>query len=284
MHLQTARKSAVNRTRMQGDPASRSRCGDRRPDRSASRLLIALCSAIATTAVGCVDPDVRFIAFGDSATAGATAPAYPELLRLRLGEAEGTFINEGDDGENSEEGVERLDDLFSGGVFSRAPYPNAKALLYWEGGIDIVEFIRRHDPLFILCPDDVNFPFTGALNAALDATQANIEDAIQLGRDAELTVFVATYFAIPETIIRCDALLLNVILPAQAKCSNVYVEKLNDRIRAAAAHGAILVDVATKNAVMQADLANYVDCNHLSPQGNDIVAELFADAITASGI
>lgn len=238
-------------------------------------------SAIAAVAAGCTPPDpaVLYIAFGDSATAGATSPAYPELLRQRLGEDAGTVVNEGDDGENSGQGVERLEGLLSQGL-----YPNAKALLYWEGGNDVVEFIRTHDPFFLLCPDDVNYPFTTALNAALDATQANIEDAIQLGRDAGLTVFVATYFALPETIIECDALLLNVLLPAQARWSNVYVEMLNDRIRVAAAQGAILVDVAAKNAVLQADGANYADCNHLSTQGNDIVAGLFADAVTASGL
>ena len=58
----------------------------------------------------------------------------------------------------------------------------------------------------------------------------------------------------------------------------------DDRIRVAAAQGAILVDVAAKNAVLQADGANYADCNHLSTQGNDIVAGLFADAVTASGL
>ncbi len=246
------------------------------------RLLIVMGSAIAAIAAGCAlpDPTVLYIAFGDSATAGATSPAYPELLRQRLGEDVRTFVNEGDDGENSGQGVERLD-----GLLSQDLYPNAIALFYWEGGNDIVEFIRAHDPLFLLCPDDVNYPFTTALNAALDATQANIEDAIQLGRNAGLTVFVATYFALPETIIQCDALLLNVLLPAQTRWSNVYVEMLNDRIRsAAAAQGAILVDVAAKNAVIQADGANYADCNHLSTQGNDIVAGLFADAVTASGI
>ena len=59
----------------------------------------------------------------------------------------------------------------------------------------------------------------------------------------------------------------------------------NVQIRAAAiAQGAILVNVAAKNAVIQADEANYADCNHLSTQGNDIVAGLFADAVTASGL
>ena len=44
------------------------------------------------------------------------------------------------------------------------------------------------------------------------------------------------------------------------------------------------MDVEGKNAVIKADGANYADCNHLSTQGNDIVAGLFADAVTVSGI
>ena len=65
----------------------------------------------------------------------------------------------------------------------------------------------------------------------------------------------------------------------------MHAEKLNEQIGGAApAQGAILVNVDANNAVIQADEANYADCNHLSTQGNDIVAGLFADAVTASGI
>ncbi|GAG17174.1 unnamed protein product, partial [marine sediment metagenome] len=70
---------------------------------------------------------------------------------------------------------------------------------------------------------------------------------------------------------------------AQAVNANAYLGRLNERIReAVAARGAILVDVGAEDEVIRPDQANYFNCNHLSEQGNEIVAELFFDAITAT--
>ncbi len=243
------------------------------------RLLCAVAAIAGTIGlVGCEDllipdPAVVYLAFGDSATAGAVTPAYPELLRQRLAEDPTAFTNQGRSGETSDEGLERLQALLAGGVF-----PNARVLLYWQGGNDITDFVRDHDPVLLWSPDAADYPFTDALTQTLDSLQANIESAIAVGRQAGMTVYVATYFALPETLIACDALFLDLMLPQQARHANVYVTMLNARVvQAVANQNASLVDIAARNAELQADRANYFDCNHLSEQGNDIAAEAFAE-------
>jgi len=234
---------------------------------------------------GCVDirvPDhnVRFIAFGDSATAGPSTRDYPDILREHLGFEPEAFANEGSSGETSEEGLVRLDSLLADGI-----YPSAVALLYWEGGNDVTDFIEEHDRLLLFSPDDEDYPLAEELAQQLDATQANVESAITAGQDAGLEVFVATYYFVREEAQECDPLPLNLMLAWQAERSNTYVARLNERIRnAVAAQGAILVDVAMLDDVIRPDPQNYFNCNHLSEQGNEIVADLFVDEITASSV
>ena len=65
------------------------------------------------------------------------------------------------------------------------------------------------------------------------------------GRGAGLTVYVATYYLIPESFLPCERLLLDTMLPGQARNGNGYITLLNDRIRQAASRqSGILVDVA----------------------------------------
>lgn len=233
---------------------------------------------------GCVemrapDPAVRYIAFGNSTTKGPSTRDYPDILREMLGEPPETFANEGKGGETSEEGVIRLNDLLSDGIF-----PNAEVLFYWEGGNDITDFIEEHDPfLFFPSPSDPDYPFDDDLAEQLDETQANVESAIATAQNAGLVVYVSTSYFLRENIAECDALPLDIVLPSQAVNANAYLVRLNDRIRQAAAdRGAILVDVAAEDEVIRADPDNYFNCNHLSEQGNEIVAELFFNAITSA--
>jgi len=238
---------------------------------------------IALFGAGCVqirvpDPAIRYIAFGDSATADESAGGYPEMLRTLLGEPFEAFANEGKSGETSEEGLVRLELLLSDEI-----YPGAEVLLYWEGGNDITEFISQHDWFLLFSPDDPDYPITDELARQLSESQANIESAIAAAREAGLSVYVATYYFLRESIGECDALPFNLLLPPQAVNANAYVARLNEHIRAAAANqGAILVDVAAEDDLIRADPDNYVDCNHLSEQGNAIVADLFFNVITAS--
>lgn len=250
----------------------------------AACLAMSLVVATAPIGGGCVelrvsDPAVRFVAFGDSTTRGAADRDYPDILRELMGEASMRFSNEGRGGETSQAGLARLDS-----ILRNDSYPNAHVWFYWEGGNDIIEFIQAADPLLIHSPGDADYPFTDELGAQLAATQANIEAAIARLNDEGITEFVATYFPVLEGLGDCPPLPLSTLLPVQASHANDYVMRLNEHIRAAVANrGGVLVDVATVGDTLHADPENYADCNHLSVQGNTLVAEVFAAKLRASG-
>ena len=221
------------------------------------------------------DPRVRYIAFGDSTTDGPSERNYPDILREKLGLPTETFTNQGKSGETTEEGLQRMtnEQLF-------ATFPNAEFFLYWEGGNDISDFIKNHDPLLLLSPRDDVFPFTGTLTDVLDTAETNIELAIRNVQDAGLDVLITTYYPVAPEPIECGALLFDIILPQQAVRAQEYLDLLNARIRrAASTNGATLVDVAAIGIILQADINNYFDCNHLTIKGNDLVANLFFNVI-----
>ncbi len=221
------------------------------------------------------DPAVRYLPFGDSATAGPSERNYPDFLREFLGESEETFTNEGQSGETVSEGLDRLHLLIDNGI-----YPNAAVFLYWEGGNDIIDFIGRTDPFLLRSPEDADYPFETELNGELDRIQTTIETTLQTAQDEGMDVYVATYFALAPGVTECGALPFNIALPQQIERANAYTGRLNDRIRrAAAARGATLVDIASFNPTFQADPANFFNCNHLSAAGNEIVARLFLNSV-----
>ena len=262
------------------------RCGLRRGRGAANARRRIAAFALVTVSLlvtGCgrirlPDPTVRYIAFGDSATSGPSTRDYPDILRELLGEAPAAFANEGRGGESTPRGLARLEVLLAEGF-----YPNAEILFYWEGGNDVTEFIEAHDRFLLLSPDDPDYPFSADLVQDLDRVQANVESAITAGRRAGLEVYVATYYFLREEAAECEAFPLDFVLPFQAQAANAYLVRLNARLRTAAADsGATLVDVAAADDLLRPDRANYFDCNHLSEQGNAVVADLFFDAITAS--
>lgn len=228
---------------------------------------------------GCVDirtpdPAVMYVAFGDSTTRGPSSRDYPDILRETLGVPAEAFANEGLSGETSGEGVTRLK-----GLIDAVIYPNARVLLYWEGGKDLTEFIEDHDPFLLFSPAQQDYPFDQELVTRLDEVRANVEAAIFAGRQAGLRVYVATYFFLRQGLQFCDALPFNILLPGQAVNGNAYLVRLNEQLRAAVeSGGAVLVDVAVSETI-PTDAANYYNCSHLSAAGNEIVADLFADAI-----
>jgi hypothetical protein len=232
--------------------------------------------------IGCHDdaplipnPSVRYLAFGDSGTSGRSGRDYPEILSELLGQPPEAIANQGRGGERTGEGLDRLRQLLSLRI-----YPNAEALLYWEGGADIIGLIREVDDLLLFSPFAPDYPYTTQLVETLDSVQANIEAAITEGQMAGLTVYVATYFSLREATAQCDPLFPEVILPSQAHNANGYVSLLNERIRQAAMNtGAMVVDIALVDDLLQADDGNFLNCNHLSAKGNEIVAQLFAEAL-----
>lgn len=239
--------------------------------------LLSVAGCVEVRGIRFVTPNVRYIAFGDSSTAGPSSQDYPEILGSLLGVEPETIANEGSGGETTEEGLKRLQILLEGEI-----YPNAKVLLYWEGGSDIREFIKDHDPFLLASPDAPDFPLSNDLSLRLSQIQVNIESVIAAGRNAGLRVYVGTYFFLREDVGDCDALPIPIIQPSQASNANAYIVRLNERIRSAVTNQeAVLVDVAAIDETLRQDQANYFDCNHLSEQGNAIVADLFRQALSA---
>lgn len=232
---------------------------------------LAGCDALQTP-----DPNVVYIAFGDSSTAGPSPRNYVDFLPELLDEPPRAFINQGRGGEDVADGVDRLES-----ILDRELYVNATTLMYWQGGTDLIDFILARDPFLLRSPTDANYPFTAALEAELDRIQAGIESAVFAGRAAGLNVLVATYYPLPESSLDCAALFFTILTPAQSIRANAYVDLLNERIRLAALrNGARLVDVATLlGPTFRGDPRFYFDCNHLSAAGNDRVAQLFATVI-----
>jgi len=247
---------------------------------NAARLPLFLALACALATAGCAhfrrpDSHVHFIAFGDSSTAGADTPAYPEILAELLHEPRRAMVNQGQPGESAPRGLRRLR-----GLLLRTMYPNAEVLLYWQGGQDITEFIRRHDPLLLYAMNEPDLRVAPDLARLLDSTQANVESAIEAGQSNGLRVYVATYYGLCKHLRRCPAMPFRFILPQQALAANWYIARLNERIRLAASNrGATLVDIAAHAETIDAEPDNYVNCNHLSVRGNRIVARIFFDAI-----
>ncbi len=224
------------------------------------------------------DPDVHYIAFGSSTTDGPSNRDYWDILRERLGEDPIRFANEGNGGETTEDGLQRLQQ-----IIALDTYPNATTLLLWQGGNDIIDFIGETDSLLIFSPNSADYPFAGRLTELLDDTQANLEQQISAATAEGWEVYVATFFPIREQTNSCDPLPLNILLTPQAINANVYISRLNDRIRLAAENtGATLVDIESRSDEITASNENYFDCNHLSAAGNAIAADEFLKAFEMS--
>jgi lysophospholipase L1-like esterase len=224
------------------------------------------------------DPDVHYIAFGDSTTDGPSDRDYWDILRERLGEDPIRFANEGQGGESTEDGLQRLQS-----IIAFETYPNATTLLLWQGGNDIIQFIGETDSLLIFSPDSTDYPAAGRLTELLDDAQSNLEQQISAAQAAGWKVYVATLFPIRVQTSSCDPLPLNILLAPQAANANVYVRRLNDRIGLAAENtDATLVDIESRSDEINASGENYFDCNHLSAAGNAIAADEFLKAFEAN--
>ncbi len=228
----------------------------------------------------CVDlrvpnPNARFIAFGDSTTAGLARTQYHQHLSVLMNLPSDAIANEGKSGETASEGLERLTTILESGR-----YPSAKVLLYWQGGNDITDFVRSKDPFLLFAPDDSDYPFKASLAKELDRIQADVEAAIRKAKQHGLFVYASTYYPLLWEAFDCPAFPLDIVLPYQAHRANVYQDMLNERIRIAIfTEGATLVDLDSIRGVLLEDHDNYENCNHLSDTGNEIVAGVFYDAM-----
>ncbi|MFQ5591373.1 MAG: GDSL-type esterase/lipase family protein [Phycisphaerae bacterium] len=255
----------------------------RRTGGAAAAITCALLGATGCTGIKgfarAVNADVRFIAFGDSATAGPSERDYPDALREQLGEPAAVFVNEGRGGETTGEGLKRLRDLIQKGI-----YPNARFLLYWEGGNNVNHFIAEHDALLIASPGDEHYPLSHDLARELDKIEDDVRAAIEAARNAHLTVLVATYYLMSEDLDACEATPPGALTRDQARRANDYIRLLNRRLRTAASDaGAVLVDVESLDGLLRGERGNYYNCNHLAARGNEIVGGLFAERVQQTG-
>jgi hypothetical protein len=217
---------------------------------------------------------VRFIAFGDSTTNGPAKLSYPVILAAKMGVNPDVIINEGHGGEDTREGFLRMQHLLENRV-----YPNASALLYWQGGKDVMNFIQLHDPLLVFSPADPKYPHREAWKRELDEIQKRIEKNIRLARDNGLSVYIATYYPLQPNM-TCKPVMMRILSTAQAANANIYVANLNDRIRLAARNqNTVIVDVELQLKKYNSPTNIYFDSLHFNDHGNVIVADLFLKAI-----
>ena len=222
-------------------------------------------------AVGCIrpqEPNVLYIAFGDSSTG-----QYPDQLVGLLGIQLNEMAKEDKGGEPSGDGLDRLQELVDWNTF-----PNTEHFMYWQGGNDLLDWLEKHDPLLLFSPTSESYPFWSQLNTEFDRIQVNVEKAIQLSQDQGWQVYAATYMPL-QSGVECPTMPWNTLTSGQANRANEYLELLNQRIRLAIqSKGACLVDIGTDTDIPLRQ--NYLNCNHLNERGNLIVAERFLEVIT----
>jgi hypothetical protein len=246
-----------------------------------ARVVSLAAALLAVVVGGCTEIRVRdervtYVALGDSSTAGPSSRNYPDILIDLLDEPATSFANEGESNSTTARGIERIDEILEGDY-----YPNAEVWLYWLGGADITEFMLDVDPLLLVPPSAGDYPFDGSLQRRLDEIDGNLAEGVQRIQATGATVYMATLYLVREDVDECDPLPLNVIVAEQARVANEYI--VHERIRDVAARtGAILVEIVAEDADIRSSEDNYFNCNHLSASGNEIVARVFFDTISAT--
>lgn len=225
-------------------------------------------------------PNVEIICFGDSSTAGAVDPSYPSILAGLMGIEEQKIDNAGNSGETTKEGLDRLQELITFGI-----YPNATTFIYWEGGNDITDFVMSVDPLLLFSPNDPGYMFTAQLSAELSRIKNNFQAAIQMAVDQGWNVYIADYYPLLENGIAtlpCPASPINIITEMQAKRVNEYGAFLNTTIGEVATNNAsvTLIPVSSTGGVLQLDVTRWHNCNHLNAIGNQVVAEKVKEIVS----
>lgn len=236
-----------------------------------SVISLILSAFFAVFSIGCENlpqPSVKIIAFGDSSTI-----EYPDYLPQYLLIPEKEIANRAVGGETTEEGLKRLNDLIVYRTF-----PNGQALLYWEGGNDLIDLITQLDPLLLFSPYDPNYFMKEQLDLEINKIKTNITQIIQKAKSQGWNVFIGTY---PDLMpINCPAMPIKILLPAQAQIANEYQQILNNAIQEIALlNGATIVNIDNYEFL----ITQYKNCNHLNTEGNQIVAQEWAETLLNKG-
>ena len=222
------------------------------------------------------DPAVRYICFGDSATAGFPPDTYPAYLEQALvanqGEEPGSVANQGQVGDMACLSYGRLQERIDDTL-----YPNAHTVLYWMGGNDLFYFLyERYSQL------DLNHgPLPGEISE-IQAFAECIRHAAGIIRSESLAVIVGTYFQIipgkPITGIDDP----QGLTPEQAVFANQYVDVLNDAILDMAQDEGIPVAPIHLLGVLCGSPDCYHDGMHPKELGYQLVADVWYQAIVAA--
>jgi len=225
---------------------------------------------------------VRYICFGDSATAGLPDGSYPAYLEQLLvaynGEQAGCVANQGQVGDIACPELRRLEERIADTM-----YPNAHTVLFWEGGNDLFYYLYEH------YSDPVNVKFTldhGPLPEEIPAISAIALDCIRhaagIIRDNSLAPIVGTYFKVipgkPITGIPGP----DGLTTEQAGFVNEYVDVLNGAILAMAQAEGIPVAPIHTLGVLGGSPDYYHDGMHPSKEGYQLVAAVWYQAILAA--
>lgn len=217
-------------------------------------------------------PEVRFVILGDSITGSLDDDTYPRFLVNVMGLDVSELATESAGGRTVSQGLERMNE-----IVDIDPYPNAAVFIYFLGGADIIDFVRRVDPSLTTAPDEPDYPFDLELGALLDDVREGISATLSLALANGYQTFIATYHSLPAEVAPCDLLGTEVLGEQEAGRVNQYVELLNGVItELAGAMPVMLVDLRLDNAALLADPANFTDCLHPSTQGAAILASRFA--------
>lgn len=228
------------------------------------KIIVLLVVAFLSGCENFPQPNVKIIAFGDSATL-----EYPNYLPQYLPVSDKEIGKMGKGGETTSEGLERLN-----GYIKFNTFPNGNIFLYWEGGNDLIDLISKLDPMLILSPIDPTYPFKSPLNIELNKIKTNIGKAVDIAHSQGWNVYMATYQDLMP--INCPAIPIKILLPKQAAIANEYQFLLNQSIKEVAiSKGILFVDIGSYNFL----ISQYKNCNHLNSSGNQIVAKMWADKI-----
>lgn len=240
----------------------------------------ALLASVAVLAAGCgsvVWPEVRYVALGDSITGTLDSDTWPRFLIDSLEIADEAFAAEGSGGRTAAGGFERLGEILDLGT-----YPDATVLIYFLGGVDVIDFVGSIDPELTMAPSAGQYMFGDAWNALLDDVRAAMRATLELARATGFEIYMATYFALPAGVAPCAALGGAALSSDQAERVNEYVALLNEVISDLAAEfGATLVDLRLADEALLESPAHFADCTHPSKRGAEIIAARFAEALLA---
>lgn len=217
----------------------------------------------------------RTVCFGDSMVDGDSNKNFWEYVREDKSESRFSYANEGKGGDTIAEGLKRFKSLVKYSI-----YPNATVLIYWQGGKDVMNLVKKYDPLLLVSPTSDKYRYKSELERDFGLIESNLELVILRAKQQGWKVYMATYYNLRPGFQKCSAFPINVLFPLQIRNINEYIAMLNQRIRKVTIKmGVTLVDIAVVSDEITMSKTNYHDCLHLSKQGNRIAADVFLEAM-----